>query len=809
MAKSKYRMLIKSGLVLFYLLITTNAQAQLDIDSLQKKLEKSRGLERIETLNKLAQEYRTVVPEKTLAFAYEALDLSQSAHYLKGIIDANRFIGAGYHHTGNIKKSMEYLEKSLSQALKENYKEAISFCYRYIGNCYSTLGNIPKSIEYNQKAIKVAEEAGYTEGIDLAMSNIGEFYASMGEKDKALEYYERALKLREKTGEKIKILWAWRDIANLYMNYNESDRAVDAFMNAFRIAGQMGDKASKASSLRYLGLIYDNWGNFQKAEENLKKSLEMFENTGKIFDIADANFYLGSFYEKNGHFEDAIKYLQTFINLSERAGTHYKTSRALMEIGNSLAYMGQFDKAMESLDKARQIAIETGDQLLLAWIYSNTANVYTAMKKIPESIEGYKTAIQIFDEMGTKLGAGSNHYRLAMAYAHFGDLDNALFHINKAIEIGKEIKYRDIADVYFNAYKIYYLKNDLRNAHDMLLQYTLLRDSLNKENNSRKISDLQMQFEMDKKESELLIKDLELGKQKYYTNLLIIGAVFILVIASILYIFYSSKRRNNKILEAKNAELEKANNAKESYLAIIDSELNKAANYVRSLLPARIKNGTIKTQWSFVPSSKLGGDSFGYHWIDDDHFAVYLLDVCCHGVEPALLSVSVLNVLRFQTLRETDFREPDQVLRGLNKAFQMKEHNNMYFTIWYGVFSKKENNLKYSSGGHPPAALIFPDGNYIKLHVQNYPVGGTKEFEYQSKSEKLNGHAKLYIFSDGAYEIYEPLDENWDIDNLCSFLASNQTDDEGDLAELYERARQINHGKSLDDDFSVLKIVYH
>jgi sigma-B regulation protein RsbU (phosphoserine phosphatase) len=41
----------------------------------------------------------------------------------------------------------------------------------------------------------------------------------------------------------------------------------------------------------------------------------------------------------------------------------------------------------------------------------------------------------------------------------------------------------------------------------------------------------------------------------------------------------------------------------------------------------------------------LGGDSFGYHWIDDDHFAVYLLDVSGHGWGAALLSVSVINVL--------------------------------------------------------------------------------------------------------------------------------------------------------------------
>ena len=91
----------------------------------------------------------------------------------------------------------------------------------------------------------------------------------------------------------------------------------------------------------------------------------------------------------------------------------------------------------------------------------------------------------------------------------------------------------------------------------------------------------------------------------------------------------------------------------------------------------------------FVPSVELGGDAFGYHWLDSDHFAIYLLDVCGHGVKAALLSISAMNVLRNQSLASTDFRSPTEVLAGLNKAFQMDRHNDMYFTMWYGVFDKR------------------------------------------------------------------------------------------------------------------------
>ena len=94
---------------------------------------------------------------------------------------------------------------------------------------------------------------------------------------------------------------------------------------------------------------------------------------------------------------------------------------------------------------------------------------------------------------------------------------------------------------------------------------------------------------------------------------------------------------------------------------VLAAELSEAADYVRSLLPEPF-DGALSVCWDFESCSSVGGDSFGYFWIDDDHFAIYLLDVCGHGVGAALLSVSVINTIKGQTLRDVDFREPDSVL---------------------------------------------------------------------------------------------------------------------------------------------------
>ena len=156
--------------------------------------------------------------------------------------------------------------------------------------------------------------------------------------------------------------------------------------------------------------------------------------------------------------------------------------------------------------------------------------------------------------------------------------------------------------------------------------------------------------------------------------------------------------------EAVEDQLAEANLALQTTQKRLSEELTEAVNYIFSILPEPRKAAP-RTDWLLVPSTELGGDSFGYHEIDADHMAFYLLDVCGHGVGAALLSVTAINVLRSAALPNTDFRDPGAVLSALNDAFPMERQNNMYFTIWYGVLKRSTGELRYASGGHPPSVL--------------------------------------------------------------------------------------------------------
>jgi sigma-B regulation protein RsbU (phosphoserine phosphatase) len=241
----------------------------------------------------------------------------------------------------------------------------------------------------------------------------------------------------------------------------------------------------------------------------------------------------------------------------------------------------------------------------------------------------------------------------------------------------------------------------------------------------------------------------------------------------------------------------------------LDQELHEAENYVRSMLPPP-REELPRTEWLLVPSTELGGDSFGYHWIDPDHFALYLLDVCGHGVGAALLSVTAINVLRSGALPNTNFREPGTLLSALNEAFQMETQNNMYFTIWYGVYQVSTRQLRYASAGHPPAILLREDAGGAEatlLQVKGMVLGGMPGTVYREESWTIAPGDRLFLLSDGTYEVEKPGGQRLEFAEFVQFVAQPAATG-SELARILDWVRSMNGAGPLQDDFTLLKVVF-
>jgi PAS domain S-box-containing protein len=237
----------------------------------------------------------------------------------------------------------------------------------------------------------------------------------------------------------------------------------------------------------------------------------------------------------------------------------------------------------------------------------------------------------------------------------------------------------------------------------------------------------------------------------------------------------------------------------------LNAELTGAVDYVLSLLPRPINGERILADWFMTTSAQLGGDGLGYHWIDPERFAFYLLDVSGHGVKSALLAVSIIDTLRTCGLTDTDWSDPGAVLRALNRVYFSQSRDHLYFTIWYGIANLMNGTLRYASGGHPPAVLRAADCTKPMLSATGPPVGCFMNSKYPTVEMPLRCPADLYLFSDGVFEARRHHDRDA-LTSLVDFLVASRSGHSRTLAEIRNRTLEHLHGAPPPDDCSVLKV---
>lgn len=244
---------------------------------------------------------------------------------------------------------------------------------------------------------------------------------------------------------------------------------------------------------------------------------------------------------------------------------------------------------------------------------------------------------------------------------------------------------------------------------------------------------------------------------------------------------------------------------------LLEAELTEASDYIRSLLPEPLL-GTVNITAEFIPSSRLGGDCYDFYWLDSDHLAIYLIDTSGHGVGSALLSISILNLLRSHSFGKDKFYEPSTIMTELNHAFQMSQHNGRYFTMWYGVYKRSQRKLIYANAGHPQGVLIAgtPDNPQIQeLPSLDMPIGFFPDINYTSSEILIAPDSKLYIFSDGIFEVMQKDGRIWGMPKFFDYLEEQfSLNEEISASSVLEKIHSETPSAKFGDDVSLLQISF-
>jgi serine phosphatase RsbU (regulator of sigma subunit) len=239
--------------------------------------------------------------------------------------------------------------------------------------------------------------------------------------------------------------------------------------------------------------------------------------------------------------------------------------------------------------------------------------------------------------------------------------------------------------------------------------------------------------------------------------------------------------------------------------ARLTAELREAVEYVRTILPEPITSGRVQAGWHYVPSSELGGDAFGYQFLDDDVFAGFLIDVSGHGIGPSMHGVAIANVLRRGALPGVDLRDPGAVVAALNTMFPMEEHGGLIFTLCYFVYDGTSRLLRFCTAGHHAAYLVTPDTpDPMPVWMRSPSVGMFPPRSWPSGQITIKPDSRFYVFSDGAFEVAQPDGTQWQIEDLRRVISAAPETGGAEAQRLYQAVRRAGGSGPLDDDFSML-----
>ena len=174
-------------------------------------------------------------------------------------------------------------------------------------------------------------------------------------------------------------------------------------------------------------------------------------------------------------------------------------------------------------------------------------------------------------------------------------------------------------------------------------------------------------------------------------------------------------------------------------------DLPSAAELQKRLLPNAIELQNYTVETFFQPSAYLSGDWFDYWKISDKEVMFYLADVSGHGVTSSLLT-------SWMAAFHGRAKTPRGLIKKLN-GMLVQENIEKHITMIAGILNLETNQLRWSSAGHYPPAIIFEPNQAPKiLHTSSFPLGLTEELEVEEHECVLNRHARFIICSDGALE---------------------------------------------------------
>lgn len=305
---------------------------------------------------------------------------------------------------------------------------------------------------------------------EKAYNRLGQIYKGLsylkrlqGEYESSYDFINKSLENYKKYGEPIRISKAYNSLGNYYLDTGELNHALENYQRAFENIKLFNDSEDYFSIKFNLANIYLTLNYFTKAKELYVQDLDRIKENHLQARYANSLLGISQIYKEENRTKLAFKYARL---------------------------------AVENYEK-------TDDSVGYATAISTLGSIYGLFQKYPEAIEHYEKAKILLEKIDYKLELLKLHNMIGETYLNMGCTDLSIEHLELAKSMAVEIKQNfELRKIYDNLYKAYDISGDRLMAYDVLKELTQLNSSLFNFSLQAKVNEVQVNFELEKKELE-------------------------------------------------------------------------------------------------------------------------------------------------------------------------------------------------------------------------------------------------------------------------------------------------------------------
>ncbi len=209
------------------------------IDSLKNILPITHGIQKIDCLNALGEEYWLLLKnysDTISGWANLAYKESVDLNYTSGKATSLMLLGVAEIEGKNFPIAEKYLREALSlfETLQSNF--GMGWCNVWLAQSLFSQNNFDESLAYNKKSILFFDKLGDRIGEGKACAWMGIIYATLGNYDSSFYYFSQSLLVRQKTSDHTCVAISFINMGHLYKAAGSYADALGYYNKGFQYA---------------------------------------------------------------------------------------------------------------------------------------------------------------------------------------------------------------------------------------------------------------------------------------------------------------------------------------------------------------------------------------------------------------------------------------------------------------------------------------------------------------------------------------------------------------------------------------------